>query len=288
MREGIRELEEAVAASPDWGLARRALAAVLIRAGDFERARDELVHIVGDSLAAALEAGEASAPDLPSGLDDEIVLGLAIACGETGRPRAADRLYRLYADMVGPNTASSAGAFWRLADMYEASGVGWGDADAQRAKALALDPDVSQKIVLPSLPDPASTPELEPYARPVEPAAGREHPSDGYDSLPVLMAWSAPRGVDLASGSLMRRAVQAQILVGVDGRVSEIVLPPEAYDGNARGEATLAAAAEWGFRPAVASGTPVASWVTLAVDVPIGAAPDSLRSDAGLAGEDGP
>ena len=276
MKQGLLELEEAVAVAPDWRPARRALAFALLRGGVFERAAEELIGILGTGLVGAIEAGEISGSRLPEGVDAEAVLGLAIVRSETEDYVAADRLYRSYADLVGPTAPAAAGAFWRLADVYETSEVEWGDPSAERAKALALDPDVALRIILPAFPDPASTPELEPYARPIEAASGREHPPDGYDSLPMLIRWKAPAGIDVASPSLFQRMAEAEILVDENGSVQEIVLPPEALEGNARGEAVAAAAAEWTFRPAVAEGAPVAAWISLSVDVPLGAAPDSL------------
>ena len=205
MTEGLSRLEEAVAIAPDWQPARRALAFALLRGGRFERAAEELIGILGADLVGTIEAGEVSGRRLPEGIDAEAVLGLAIVRGETGDYVAADRLYRSYADLVGPTAPAAAGAFWRLADVYETSKVEWGDPSAERAKALALDPDVALRTILPSFPDPASTPELEPYARPIEAASGREHPPDGYDSLPLLIRWKPPAGIDLASPSLSQR-----------------------------------------------------------------------------------
>jgi hypothetical protein len=288
MREGLAELERAVAASPDWEPGRRALACALIRGGIFERAAEEFTSILGSSLAGAIEAGEVSGRRLPEDTDADALLGLAIARAESGDHAAADRLYRSYADVVGPETPAAAWAFWRLAEMYETSGVGWGDPAAERLKALALDPDVARAIILPSFPDAASVPELEPYTRPVEAAAGRDHPPDGYDSLPVLIRWTAAAGIDPASPSLFQRRAEAEMLVDEDGTVREVVLPPDALEGSAKGEAAAAAALEWLFRPAVAIGEPVAAWISLEVDVPLGAAPDSLATGGQPVPEDAP
>lgn len=277
MREGLAELEAAAEMAPGWAPAQRAYAFALVRAGMFEPASALLTEILGAALASGMEGGEISGSSIPdAGIDAEAVLGLAIVRDETGRYREADRLYRCYADLLGAATPEAAGAFWRLGQMYERSGVKWGSASAERARALALDPDVGRRLVLPSFPDATSVPELEPYTRDVEPAEGRGHPPDGYDSLPLLIRWSAPAGIDISSPSLFQRTAVAEMLVDETGRVLEVVLPQEAREGTARGEATVAAAREWVFRPAAVGGAPATAWITLSVLVPVGAAPDTL------------
>lgn len=272
MREGLRELEEAVGLRLHWEPARRALAYALIRSGRFERAEEELTRLIGAATVEALQSGEATIGDMAVDIEAEDLLGLAIARGETRAYRAADLLYRSYADLVGPSTPRAARAFRRLADMYTKSAVEWGDAEVEAARALALDPEIASRSTLPEFPNPTDHTELEPYTRVIALALGTEAPEEGFDRLPLLAGWRPPDGVDLTSRSRLRRTADVEILVGEDGSTIQVRLPESIDQGGARAAAIESAVGDWLFEPALSGGDPVEAWITFEVEIPLEAA----------------
>lgn len=271
MKEGLSEIERAVAARRDWEPAQKALAAALLRSGDFERAGEEYARLAGQKLAEDIASGRARPSAVRGLVDPEVVFGLAVSRQFEGRLREADRLYNTYAGLVGESSPDAAGAYLRLAEMFGDHAVPWGDADAERAKALAVDPGAESRSLLPSLPDPALIPGAEPYARPIEldPEA-QAPPAQGYDSLPALTNWVDPclsdrAGEEKAEQQPAAGTASLRMLVGADGRPAEVRLPA---DAEVREPAATVrnAVMEWRFEPARSGGVPVAAWIV--VDVP--------------------
>lgn len=278
LREGLEELRTAVSLRPGWQLARRLYAYALLRAGRFREAGDALSELIGPALASALENGDLTGRGAETAAEPEDVLGLAIVRDESGAPRAADRLYRAYADLVGETSPDAARAYRRLADMYKASGVEWGDASAELARATATDPDIETRSTLPRYPDLAAYPELEPYMRAITLSPEREMPSEGYDKVPRLSAWTPPGGA-VSSGHMVK-TVELEILVGEDGRAVETRLPEGMSEDGAPAAAIRKAATDWVFEPALSEGLPAEAWVTFEVEVPAEpAASDSIEEE---------
>ncbi|MCK4409209.1 MAG: hypothetical protein KAW67_03945, partial [Candidatus Eisenbacteria sp.] len=168
MRAGLDELRAAVRREPGYTLARRSLAIALLRAGRFGEAEAEFAATLGKEHALELSSGRLSSADLPGSTDADALLGLATSVQTQGRAREAERLYRAYADLVGPMSRDAGRAYFRLHELATDSGVQWLDADAELAKALAVDPNIRSATLLPAFTDPSTHPELEPYLRPIE------------------------------------------------------------------------------------------------------------------------
>ena len=190
MRAGISRLEELVALYPDSPDVHRTFAYALIRMGGFDEAEGELLSLLGDSTATALETGEARASAVRGAVEPEDILALGIVRAQQGDHRKADRLFRAHADLVGPTEPAAARAFMRLSDMYRSSGVEWGDAEAARTRALALDPGIDAVSTLPAFPTPEE-PSVPPETQATEVAETeavakrRTEPADTTEAAPV-------------------------------------------------------------------------------------------------------
>ncbi len=275
MREGLADLERAVQLRPGWKLAERAYAYALVRFGRFREAGRILVTLIGPELAAALEKGEATGSGAAGVVDPEDVMALAIVRGETGAYRESDLLYRAYADIVGETTPDAARAYRRLADMYEASGVPWGDASVEAARALATDPAIESVSTLPRYPDLTSEPGFAPYLRQVSPAGDHEPPEGGFDRLPRLAEWPPPGESPAAVRS--GKTAEVELLVGEQGRVIEASVPEDAGLTSTQAAAVENAAAGLRFEPALSGGLPAEAWILFEMDVPaVAAGGDSL------------
>jgi tetratricopeptide (TPR) repeat protein len=279
MREGLEVLAAVVGKRPAWGPAESAYAGALLRSGRFAEAADGFAGLIGEETARLLARGTLSARDLALPVDPEHVLGLAIARHHLGEHRAADRLYRSYADLVEPTSEHAARAYFRLSEMYAEIDVAWGDAEAERAKALAVDPLIETRLALPDLPDASAIAETEPYTREIVLAPDRPEPEEALESLPVLIDWVPPTFTDLAADTEWERGA-VEILVGATGRPEDLALPSELDLGSGPGAALGDAAMTWCFEPAQGESGAIALWITLGVDLPA-APPDSLaRADA--------
>ncbi len=270
--EALDELRAVVGGSPSWETARLALASTLLRRGLFAEAGSEYVHIVGQSTVSAIENGDGTEIELtPAQL--EALFGMAICRDEDGAIRPADRLYRDYADRMGLTSPDAARAFYRLASMLERTDVPWGDADAARARAFALDPDIERAEMLPPLPDPATDPRTEPYTRPIEFAGIAPSPGDtevadddttDQDTTaaapvpPALATYMEPwpetgRVNPAAAGDTLR----IELLVNADGAVEDVRIDDcDSIGCGALVDLTFAAA-HWSFVPATVDGRPV-------------------------------
>jgi hypothetical protein len=276
-RAGLEVLERVLGERPAWAPALGAYAGALLRSGRFAEAADGYATLLGDGRARALGRGELSARDLDRPVDPEHVLGLAVARHYLGEHRVADRLYRAYADLVDPISERAARAYWRLGEMFDAADVSWGDAAAERAKAIAVDPAIETRIVLPDLPDVESIPETEPYTREIALAPDRPAPEGALASLPVLIRWVGPEFEDVDADAEWERSA-VEILVGGNGRAGDVALPSELDLGSGPGAALAGAAGEWCFEPALGESAAVATWIIFEVEVPAAAAPDSLAA----------
>ncbi|MFH1690832.1 MAG: hypothetical protein ABIE42_11470 [Candidatus Eisenbacteria bacterium] len=259
MRAGLDELRAAVRLEPGHALARGALAVALLRGGRFGEAEAEFAVAVGEERARALASGRASSADLPGSVDADALLGLATSVQLQGRTREADRLYRAYADVVGPMSENAGRAYFRLHELATDSGVEWLDAEAELAKALAVDPNVRTAMLLPGFPDPRTHPELEPYVRPIELSASRADTAVEYDTLPLLSRWVAPADTSEALVALGEGKLRLEILVNADGLPVEVV-PITAVTDEELTPVTNAVGA-WRFTPARAEGADAPAWI---------------------------
>jgi len=281
MRGGLEDLRAVVAKRPDWMVARRALAAAVLRSGDFSRAAAEFEDLAGQTQAQALASGELTADRLPDDVDAEAIFGLAIATHFLGNVREADRLYRAFADIVGPTSADAARAYRRLAELFRDHDVPWGDADAEEAKALAADPGVASAVLFPRFPDPRGLPEVEPYTRPVELTPEHDPPADGFDSLPSLAVWTPiPASTD---STAVEETVALEILVDERGAPAEVTLP-NGEELPARLVPAADAVRTWRFTPAVAAGERLAARIVFEVAATLAPAP-APADEAGIYGE---
>jgi tetratricopeptide (TPR) repeat protein len=276
MRAGLELLARVVDERPRWEPALAVEAGALLRSGRFAEAAERYRSLLGEDRANALSDGSLTARDLRTAVDPELVLGLATATHQLGNHRAADRLYRAYADLVGPTSPRAARAYWRLSEMFSEADVSWGDAAAERAKALAVDPTIAAKATLPDHPDLRSIPETEPYTREIALAPDREGPAGPVESLPVLVRWSEPAFPD-GGVTAERRAEEIEILVGERGHPEELALPSELDLGTEPGASLAEAVMEWCFEPAEGESGAVAAWIVFGVDVP--AAADTLQAE---------
>jgi TonB family protein len=260
MIEGVQELERAVALRPDWATARSALAAALLRGGLFDRARAEFEALLGVDAAHGLASGTLKARDLAAPVDADAVLGLAVVHRQMGKLREADRLYRCAADLWGPSSKESARAYYLLSEMLSEERVPWGDPEAEKAKALALDPDVAGSGLLPSFADPTTDPELEPYTWPV--AAARRDSLVPAGALPLLAEWPTPQ---LVAASEFQGTVTVEALVTRDGRVTEAAVTAPAGIAQELKDAAVKAVSSALFEPATVGGVAAEAWITIAV-----------------------
>jgi tetratricopeptide (TPR) repeat protein len=280
LREGLDVLARVREARPDWPPALSAYAGALLRGGRFAEAADAYAELVGRDAALELADGRLAPGDLAPGVEPDHVLGLAVAKQNLGDERAADRLFRAYADLVGPTSPRAARAYWRLSEMFSESPVPWGDAEAERAKALAVDPAIQTRLTLPDLPDLRSIAETEPYTREVTRAVDRSAPGDEPSSLPVLIDWSEPVFED-APGDTGWGRETIDVLVGEDGRPEKVALPQALDPDSGVGASLIRAAMSWCFEPARGESGAVAAWVSLGVDAPRAEAAGDTTAPAG-------
>lgn len=264
-RQGLADLEAAVALDPELPEARAALAAALLRGGVFERAGLGFERAIGEELALRLAAGLAGASDVHADVDREALYGLAICRAQLGSHREADRLYRIYADVVGVTEPAAAKAYYRLAQMFESSDVSWGSAAAEMAKAHAIDPTIETRELLVSFPPLASLPRFEPYTWPVELSPDPPDSMPEFDDLPALLSWIEPDHSTDTHPSAVAVTTIVDLLVDHAGRVSDVrIIESPGFDCSADVSMTVAAM-QWIFEPAVVDDDPAPAWIRLSV-----------------------
>ena len=259
MRAGLEELRAAVRREPGHTLARRSLAIALLRAGQFGEAEAEFAATLGERRALGLSSGRLSSADLPDSTDTDILLGLATSVQTQGRAREAERLYRAYAELVGPMSRDAGRAYFRLHELATDTGVEWLDADAELAKALAVDPDIRSATLLPAFTDPRTHPELEPYLRPIELSGSRVDTTVEYDTLPLLSRWAAPADTSETLLALAEGKLRVEILVGADGFPDEVIPVTPVTDEDLT--PLTSAVGAWRFTPARAAGEDAPAWI---------------------------
>lgn len=281
--EGISDLYAAVGACPEWGTAREALAAALLGAGRADEALREYSVLVGENRAQVLAAGELSAADLGTDVRPSAIFGLAHAHESLGHGREADRLYRLYSDLVGPTSESAAVAYYRISNMFRHDDLAWGDPDAEMAKALAIVPDIETRLLSPSLPEAAAVPELAPFVSQIEPVSGEPGAYAALDSLPALLSWTRPTYRVAQEEGTGERRVVLEILVGADGLVRDVRAAEETGEECDALIAGAVAATRWRFAPAVANAERTEAWIAFEAAVYAEFAPapnDTARAGA--------
>ena len=150
-------------------------------------------------------------------------------------------------------------AYFRLHELATDTGVEWLDADAELAKALAVDPDVRSATLLPTFTNPRTHAELEPYLRPIELSISRADTALEYDTLPLLSRWVAPADTSETLLSLAEGKLQLEILVGADGSPDEVVsVTPMAEEDLL---SLTSAVGAWWFTPARAAGENAPAWI---------------------------
>lgn len=274
----IPDIEAAVGVRPDWSEARWALGTALLGAGRAREASVVFAVLVGEGEAEAIASGGADADTLAPGTEPEHLLGLAAAREALGRTREADRLYRAFADLVGPTSPAAARAHLRLAAMYERTGVAWGDPAAERAKADALAPGAGADDARLRYPDLGGSADAGPYLRPL--AVGPTEEAGGFDSLPVLVSWAEPVLPPDTRPFTAERTVTLEILVDEGGAVADVRVVEDTGAGCQAQVAAAVAAARSRFEPAVRDGVPVAAWILFDVVYP------PFLSLGGAGGED--
>ena len=245
MREGLAELELSQATRPDWPLASRALGVALLRAGMPGRAEAAFARAMGESSARALALGTLSPSELPADTDPETVMGLAVSAQLLGRPREAERLYRAFADLVGPMTAEAGRAYARLTEVFEELGDdSWGDGEAELARAYAVDPSVDSALLLPRFPDPTAFGELEPYTRSIQVVPSPYDSLPELDSPPRLARWSAPSDTSELGRAVAEGTMPIEMLLTAEGEPLEVsfISPDEEADATPAPEAPAAEA----------------------------------------------
>lgn len=273
MRAGLEELRAAARLEPGNELARKSLAIALLRTGRFGEAEDEFALSMGRQRATALASGLLTAADLPDSFDPDALLGLATAVQLQGRARVreAERLHRTYAELTGPMSKEAGRAYFRLHELATESGVEWLDADAELAKALAVDPNIRSAMILPAFTDPGTLPDLEPYLRPIELSAAKTDTAVEYDVLPALARWVAPADTSESLVALGEGKLRLEILVGENGHPVEVVpVAPVADEELAPLAGTVG---QWRFEPALAGGENVPAWILF------GDEPDEVDSE---------
>jgi len=259
MRAGLADLRSAVRLEPGHILARKSLAIALLRAGRFREAEAEFTAGLGGERTRALSSGQLSSAELSDSIDASALLGLATSVQLQGRAREAERLYRAYADLVGALSKDAGRAYFRLHELATESGVEWLDAEAELAKALAVDPDIRSAALLPAFIDPTTHPELEPYLRPIELSASRADTAVEYDTLPLLSRWAAPADTSEMLLALAEGKLQLEILVGADGFPDEVIPVMPVTDEDLT--PLTSAVGAWRFTPARAAGVDAPAWI---------------------------
>lgn len=259
MRAGLADLRSAVRLEPEHTLARKTLAIALLRAGRFGEAEAEFTAGLGEERTLALSSGRVSSADLSGSIDADALLGLATSVQLQGRAREAERLYRAYADLAGALSKDAGRAYFRLHELATESGVEWLDAEAELAKALAVDPDIRSAALLPAFIDPTTRPELEPYLRPIELSGSRADSTVEYDTLPLLSRWTAPADTSEMLLALAEGKLQLEILVGADGFPDEVIPVTPVTDEDLT--PLTSAVGAWRFTPARAAGENAPAWI---------------------------
>ncbi len=259
MRAGLADLHSAVHLGPEHTLARKSLAIALLRAGRFDEAESEFTATLGEERTVALSSGQLSSVDLPDSIDADALLGLATSVQLQGRAREAERLYRAYADLVGALSKEAGRAYFRLHELAVESGVEWLDAEAELAKALAVDPDIRSAALLPAFIDPTTHPELEPYLRPIELSGSRADTTIEYDTLPLLSSWAAPADTSEMLLALAEGNLRVEILVGADGFPDEVIPVTPVTDEDLM--PLTSAVGAWRFTPARSAGVDAPAWI---------------------------
>ncbi len=259
MRAGLADLRSAVRLEPEHTLARKSLAIALLRLGRFGEAEAEFTVGVGEERTLALSSGRLSSADLSDSTDADALLGLATSVQFQERAREAERLYRAYADLVGAMSKDAGRAYFRLHELATESGVEWLDAEAELAKALAVDPNIRSGMLLPAFTDPRTHPELEPYLRPIELSGSRADTTVEYDTLPLLSRWVAPADTSETLLALAEGKLQLEILVGADGFPDEVIPATPVTDEDVT--PLTSAVGAWRFTPARAAGEDAPAWI---------------------------
>ncbi len=259
MRAGLADLRSAVRLEPEHTLARKSLAIALLRTGQFAEAEAEFTVGLGEERTLALSSGRLSSADLSDSTDADALLGLATSLQFQERAREAERLYRAYADLVGAMSKDAGRAYFRLHELATESGVEWLDAEAELAKALAVDPDVRSATLLPAFTDPTTHPELEPYLRPIELSGSRVDTAVEYDTLPLLSRWAAPADTSETLLALAEGKLRVEILVGADGFPDEVIPVTPVADEDLTPLTDVVGA--WRFTPASAAGEDAPAWI---------------------------
>jgi len=259
MRAGLADLRSAVRLEPGNTLARKSLAIALLRAGRFGEAEVEFTAGLGEESTRALSSGQLSSADLSGSTDADALLGLATSVQFQGRVREAERLYRVYADLAGALSKDAGRAYFRLHELATESGVEWLDAEAELAKALAVDPDIRSAALLPAFIDPTTRPELEPYLRPIELSGSRVDSTVEYDTLPLLSRWTAPADTSEMLLALAEGKLQLEILVGADGFPDEVIPVTPVTDEDLT--PLTSAVGAWRFTPARTAGEDAPAWI---------------------------
>ena len=259
MRAGLDDLRSAVRLEPGHTLARHTLAVALLRAGRFGEAETEFTTDVGKERALALSSGRLSSEDVSDSIDMDALLGLATSVQFQGRTREAERLYRAYADLAGSMSKDAGRAYLRLHELATDSGVEWLDAEAELAKAIAVDPDIQSAMLLPTFTDPTTHPELEPYLRPIELSESRADTAVEYDTLPLLSRWAAPADTSETLLALAEGRLKLEILVGANGLPGEVIPVTPVADEDLI--PLTSAVGAWRFTPARAAGVNAPAWI---------------------------
>lgn len=259
MRAGLADLRSAVRLEPAHALARKSLAIALLRAGRFGEAEAEFTVGLGEERTLALSSGRLSSADLSDSTDADVLLGLATSVQFQERAREAERLYRAYADLTGAMSKDAGRAYLRLHELATESGVEWLDAEAELAKALAVDPDIRSAMLLPAFTDPRTHPELEPYLRPIELSGSRADTAVEYDTLPLLSRWAAPADTSETLLALAEGKLRVEILVGADGFPDEVIPVTPVTDEDLT--PLTSAVGAWRFTPARAAGEDAPAWI---------------------------
>jgi len=284
LRTGVDLLRSVGEEHADWPAARRALGAALVRAGLDEEARAVYEALLGRDRALALAAGDFKADDLDASVEADDLLGLGMTYELRGEPRPAERLYRAFADHVGPTERDAARGYRRLAILFEELSVPWGDPAAERAKADAVDPRAAAGPGLPRFPAPEDDPSLAPYMRTIEPSTARAESLTTYDTPPWLVHWE-PLSVEVVPSEPAGRLRDVAVEVRIDTTgVPHDATPVEAALSDTVASALASSLSAWRFAPARRDGRPVETWVVVTAKIPAaapagqgppGAAPDT-------------
>jgi hypothetical protein len=266
LRLGLEELRTAARKRPRWRPASEAVGVALLRAGDFKGASDAFSNTLGRALADSLSRGSETTARSLSALDENALFGLAVSRQFEGKARQAERLYRTYANLVGPTSKRAGWAYYRMYELFSDQEIPWGDPVAERQKAEAVDPDIASETLLPVFPDAREVAGLKPYLAPITRAGG---PGDtlSYGSLPELAAFEPPENAPEVADELERASIPLRILVGSDG-LPERVEVEDPFVGKEDRTRIIDAVMKWRFTPATADGRPTPAEILYGEPVP--------------------